>query len=106
MRHVGSGFGVALLLALLARPSPSAADTDVTINTDRPAVTDSRVVVPAGALTLENGGHSHALSALHFPETLLRNGLFHNTELRLTVPDYYHNLPASLGSASGFGDGA
>jgi|SRR5271156_5815048 hypothetical protein len=39
MHHVGSAFGVALLLALLARPTPSAADADVTINTDRPAVT-------------------------------------------------------------------
>jgi hypothetical protein len=109
MRHVGSGFAVALLLALLARPSPSAADTDVTINTDRPAVTDSSVVVPAGALQLENGVQatdSDGRYALDFPETLLRYGLFDKTELRLTVPDYYHNLPASLGSASGFGDSA
>jgi hypothetical protein len=44
--------------------------------------------------------------ALDFPETLLRYGPFDKSELRLTVPDYYHNLPASLGSASGFGDSA
>src|ERR1700683_1872930 len=109
MRHVGSGFAVALLLAPLARPGPSAADTDVTINTDRPAVTDSSVVVPAGALQVKTGVRAtdrNGRYARDFPETLLLYGLFDKTELRLTVPDYYHNLPASLGSASGFGDGA
>jgi hypothetical protein len=109
MHHVGSAFGVALLLALLARPTPSAADADVTINTDRPAVTDSSVVVPAGALQLENGVQatdSDGRYALDFPETLLRYGLVEKSELRLTVPDYYHDLPAAGGSASGFGDSA
>jgi hypothetical protein len=108
MHHVGSGFAVALLLALLARPVPSAAD-DVTINTDRPAVTDSSVVVPAGALQLENGVQatdSDGRYALDFSETLLRYGFLDKTELRLTVPDYYHNLPAAGGSAAGFGDSA
>src|ERR1700733_15702270 len=100
MRHVGSVFAVALLLALLARPPPSAADSDVTINTDRPAVTDSSVVVPAGALQLENGVQatdSDGRYALDFPETLLRYGLFDKTELRLTVPDYYRMVQTSLG---------
>ena len=108
MRPVGPGLGVALLSALLARPSLSAAD-DVTINTDRPAVTDSSVVVPVGALQLENGVQatdSDGRTALDFPETLLRYGLLDRTELRLTVPDYTHNLPALGGSASGFGDSA
>jgi len=73
------------------------------INTDRPAVTDSSVVVPAGSLQLENGftdtvsgGHS----IFDGPETLLRFGVAAKTELRLDVPDYF----GSADLPSGFGD--
>jgi hypothetical protein len=73
------------------------------INTDRPAVTDSSVVVPAGSLQVENGFEdavSGTLRTLDGPETLLRLGVASRTELRLTVPDYFDET----GATSGFGD--
>jgi hypothetical protein len=92
---------VALMSAL-----PVRADTEITIATDRPAVTDSSVVVPQGGLQLESGwqltdaaGHD----TIDAPEALLRYGLWPKTELRLQLPDDYHNLP---GGASGLGDTA
>ena len=60
-------------------------DSEVVISTDRPSVANSSVVVPQGGLQFENG-------------------LLHKTELRLTVPDYYYNLPDGAGTTSGFGD--
>jgi Putative MetA-pathway of phenol degradation len=84
-------------------PSP---DTVGPISTDRPAVTDSSVVVPAGSLQVENGfleTSSQEQSALDTPETLVRFGLAKRTELRFTVPDYFHNLTTGDGG-SGFGD--
>ena len=72
------------------------------IVTDRPAVTDSSIVVPPGSLQAENGltdtvSHGHTLDA---PETLLRFGVAPKTELRLTAPDYF----GQVGMSSGFGD--
>jgi hypothetical protein len=72
-----------------------------TITTDRPAVTDSSAVVPAGIFQAENGFLDTAVSTGHtqdFPESLIRYGLTSSTELRLTVPDYF------TGMRSGFGD--
>jgi hypothetical protein len=76
----------------------------VTISTDRPAVTESSVVIPQGALQVENGllatdGNAHYV--LDFPETDLRYGLLAKTELRFSLPDYFH--AAGMG-ASGFSD--
>jgi hypothetical protein len=76
----------------------------VTIATDRPAVTESSVVVPQGALQVESGllaTDSNAHYVLDFPETDLRYGLLAKTELRLSLPDYFH--AAGMG-ASGFSD--
>lgn len=70
------------------------------IATDRPAVTDSSVVVPQGTLQAENGFAdtvSEGQRTFDGPETLLRFGVASKTELRLTAPDYY---------GSGFGDAA
>ena len=75
----------------------------VPIATDRPAVTDSSVVVPQGSLQFENGltyTSSTGQQVLDAPETLLRLGVAPTTELRFTAPDYY----GQIGSASGFGD--
>jgi hypothetical protein len=97
----------AVLLAAVVRGPPAAADTEVTINTDRPAVTESSVVVPEAALQIENGllaTDAQGRYALDFPESDLRYGLADKTELRLTLPDYYHNLPAATAATSGFGD--
>jgi len=75
------------------------------IATDRPAVTNSSVVVPAGSLQAENGfleTSSQGQNVLDGPQSLVRFGVAKRTELRFTVPDYFHNL--SAGSGSGFGD--
>jgi hypothetical protein len=75
------------------------------IATDRPAVTNSSVVVPDGSLQAENGfleTSSQGQSVLAGPESLVRFGVAKRTELRFTVPDHFHNLTTSGGS--GFGD--
>ena len=72
------------------------------IATDRPAITNSSVVVPSGSLQVENGLQTTtALGARTFdgPESLVVFGLTDATELRFTVPDYIHTAPGS-----GFGD--
>jgi hypothetical protein len=72
------------------------------ISTDRPAVTNSSVVVPIGTVQMENGiADTTATGQRNFdgPESLIVYGLTGSTELRLTVPDY--NFSAL---ASGFGD--
>jgi Putative MetA-pathway of phenol degradation len=72
------------------------------IATDRPAVTDSSVVVPIGSLQAENGFTetvSQGQQTFDGPETLLRFGVASKTELRLTAPDYYGQAVSS-----GFGD--
>jgi hypothetical protein len=84
--------------------SPSV-DAGGPIATDRPAVTNSSVVVPAGSLQVENGfleTSSQGQNVLDGPESLVRFGVATRTELRFTVPDYFYNLTSSGGS--GFGD--
>lgn len=73
------------------------------IVTDRPAVTDSSIVVPPGSLQAENGFARtvrQEQGTLDGPETLLRFGVASKTELRLTTPDYF----GGAGMSSGFGD--
>jgi hypothetical protein len=82
-------------------------DSEVVISTDRPSVANSSVVVPQGGLQFENGllvTHTQGQFVLDLPETSVRYGLLSKTELRLTVPDYYYNLPNGAGTTSGFGD--
>jgi len=77
------------------------------ISTDRPAVTDSSVVVPSGSLQAENGfaqSVSQGQARLDAPETLLRFGVLPKTELRLTVPDYFSSVKTGSGTTSGLGD--
>jgi hypothetical protein len=90
---------------LHSQDQSSSADTTGPIATDRPAVTNSSVVVPVGSLQVENGfleTRSQGQSIVDGPESLVRFGIAKRTELRLTVPDYYYNLNAIPGS--GFGD--
>jgi hypothetical protein len=85
------------------------AATPVVINTDRPAFADSSVVVPKGGLQIENGFQETTLSGqsgFDLPETQLRFGLGDKTELRFSVPDYYHDLFSGPPSVSGWGDSA
>ncbi len=70
------------------------------ISTDRPAITDSSVVVPSGSFQAENGlsdVSTDGRRTFDGPETLLRFGIASRTELRLTVPDYFS-------PSGGFGD--
>jgi hypothetical protein len=94
---------VAVFVHLAAGLVAAADGSSPPIATDRPAVTDSSVVVPAGSLQAENGfteTTSHGLRTADGPETLLRFGMAARTELRVTVPDYV----GQLGPGSGFGD--
>jgi hypothetical protein len=84
-----------------------ATDTDLVISTDRPSIANSSAVVPKGVFQVENGflitdtqGHT----ILDLPETALRFGLLDKTELRFSVPDYFHSISGSM--ISGFGDSA
>jgi len=90
---------------LHAQDQPPSVDTAEPIATDRPAVTNSSVVVPPGSLQVENGfleTSSQGQSVVDGPESLVRFGIAKRTELRFTVPDYFHNL--NTGGGSGFGD--
>jgi hypothetical protein len=79
-------------VALFADDSP--------IATDRPAVTDSSVVVPLGSFVFENGftrtTSNSGLSLFDAPETLIRFGVGSTTELRLTAPDGYGAGPSDM----------
>ena len=93
----------ALLVLLVGFGSARADDSSVPIATDRPAVTDSSMVVPLGNLQFENGFAdtvSQGQGTRDGPETLMRLGVASKTELRLTVPDYFD----PVGMDSGFGD--
>lgn len=83
------------------------ADSILTIATDRPSVTASSTAVPKDGLQIETGlqaTDSAGQWTLDAPELLLRYGLPRKTELRLTVPDYFLNLPAKKSNVRGFGD--
>ena len=102
---------LALILAgttsLHGQDQPQSPDTVGPISTDRPAITNSSVAVPTGNLQVENGfleTISQGQSVLDAPETLVRFGLAKRTELRFTVPDYFHNLTTGDGVGSGLGD--
>jgi hypothetical protein len=76
------------------------------IATDRPAVTNSNVVVSAGSFQAESGfleTGSQGQSVLDGPGSLVRFGITPRTELRFTVPDYFYNL--NSGPGSGFWPG-
>jgi hypothetical protein len=95
------------MLPLHGQVPPASAATPGPIATDRPAVTNSSVVVPAGSFQAENGfleTSSQGQHAVDGPETLVRFGVAAKTELRFTVPDYFQNLSTSGGRGSGFGD--
>jgi hypothetical protein len=98
---------LAVILAALAplhgQDQPAKTAPPGPIATDRPAVTNSSVVVPSGSFQAENGlleTNSQGQSIFDGPETLVRFGVATRTELRFTAPDYYYNLNAD----SGFGD--
>jgi hypothetical protein len=98
---------LALSLAAAARAQTCGANASSTISTDRPQITNSSVVVPCGSLQFENGlqqfgsgGHQ----GFDIPETSIRFGIANKTELRLGVPDYFHNTDTGSAFAGGAGD--
>ena len=77
------------------------------ITTDRPAITDSSLVVPRGDLVVENGfaeTASQGQRSFDFPETLARFGITSKTELRFNPPDYFNNFNNGISFGSGAGD--
>src|SRR5208282_4510277 len=99
-------FVLLALAPLQGQDQPATSGTAGPIATDRPTVTNSSVVVPAGSLVAENGfleTGSQGQSIVDGPETLLRLGVTRKTELRFNLPDYFDNLSAAP-STSGFGD--
>ena len=94
-------------LVVALRAATAYADQAQTINTDRPAVTESSVVVPAGGFQIETGLTATDISGqamADFPEGYLRYGLLEKTELRLALPDYFRDGSAPAIVPSGFGD--
>src|SRR6202048_2870767 len=75
------------------------------IITDRPDVTNSSVVVPAGSLQIENGINLSARDGSRFVDganTRLRAGIANCLELLVDVPTYFANVRGTGGS--GFSD--
>ena len=89
------------LLMLLVYHSTIAAKADSCpgikddIATDRPDVTNSSVVVPAGSLQIENGINFSARDGSRFldgPNTRLRGGIADCLEFLVDVPTYFANV--------------
>ncbi len=99
------------LLTLLAYQSTitakaeSCPTTRDEISTDRPDVTNSSLVVPAGSLQIENGVNFSARDGSRFVDgtnTRLRAGIANCLELLVDVPTYFANVRGPEGS--GFSD--
>jgi hypothetical protein len=90
-----------------ARAQKCGSDAQSVIATDRPQITSSSIVVPCGSLQFENGFQetsNRGQRIFDFPETSVRLGVAAKTELRLGVPDYFHNDDTPSGFTNGFGD--
>jgi hypothetical protein len=75
------------------------------ISTDRPDVTNSSLVVPAGSLQIENGVNFSARDGSRVVDgtnTRLRTGIANCLELLVDVPTYFANVRGPEGS--GFSD--
>ena len=83
-----------------ATPSTSGAADVPTISTSRPTFTDTATTVPKGSYQVESGAtytHNRDDSrSWTVPEMVHRVGLLHNTELRVTAPNYI-NMHAADG---------
>jgi hypothetical protein len=96
----------ALVLTASSLCAQSDASSTVTISTDRPAVANSSVVVPQGGFQMENGFlfTDAGQNVVDFPESNLRYGLLHKTELRFSAPDYFDLVSSGAPAFVGFGD--
>ncbi len=88
-RELGLSAGTLLLLAVACRSAAAqkcVSNAGAPLSTDRPQITNSSVVVPCGSLQLENGlevSGNGSQAGADVPETSIRYGLLHKTELRL-----------------------
>jgi hypothetical protein len=94
-------------ILLIGSPQMAAAedcpDRKHPIDTDRPDVTNSAVVVPRGSLQIENGVNWAVRDQLHLfdgSETRVRVGLFHCGEVLFDVPNYSRSLDGSVSEFS------
>ena len=98
---------IAILVVTVLLRGQSQPDSGEPISTDRPAIAESSVVVPNGSFQAESGfliTSDQGQRTFDAPETSMRFGVASNTELRLSAPDYYRDVPTGTGTASGFGD--
>lgn len=108
---VRSALVLALLLAALERELVGATaaeycpDTQSEIQTDRPDVTNSSLVVPNGSFQAENGVNLTARRtsrSIDGTNTRIRLGVAHCVELLVDLPDYVHSVHG--GGPTGFSD--
>jgi hypothetical protein len=108
-KHAGK-LAIALLTLLIYHSSiiakaESCPSTKDEISTDRPDVTNSSLVVPAGSLQIENGINSSARDGGRFVDgtnTRLRLGIAQCLELLVDAPTYFANVHGP--GNSGFSD--
>jgi hypothetical protein len=68
---------------------------ELEIVTDRPDITESSIVIPAGGVQVENGltwTADHGQRTADAPQSLPRVGVGGRTEVRLGIPDYVYSL--------------
>src|ERR1700682_2988634 len=108
---INTGKLAIVVLTLLAYQSTitakaeSCPTTKDEISTDRPDVTNSSLVVPAGSLQIENGVNFSARDGSRFVDgtnTRLRAGIANCLEVLVDVPTYFANVRGPEGS--GFSD--
>ncbi|HXB73301.1 MAG TPA: transporter [Candidatus Acidoferrales bacterium] len=101
---------IRVLLGLLCSVGFAQSTKEQEIVTDRPDITESSIVVPAGSLVVESGftwARDHGKGVVDLSESLVRLGLGNRTELRFGLPCYHHGLFDNLGgrgTPSGFDD--
>jgi hypothetical protein len=94
------------LVSMLAEVCSGQVSSTSEIITDRPDITESSVVIPAGSVQVENGvtrSADHGTLTADLPETLIRVGILGRTEIRITPPNYIRQV-SGCRLISSFGD--
>jgi hypothetical protein len=108
-RRIPLALSVLVCVALLinatsanATDCPTSADE---ISTDRPDFTSPPTVVPTGSVQVENGvtwSAEQRSNVVEGPQTFVRLGVAHCTEIFFSVPDYVYAIGAN--APAGFSD--